>query len=92
MNGKLLEIALRRERLIAQAAQQRTTLARTVQTWRRPLALADQGLAALRYLKRHPIWVVGGVAAIVALRPRGVGKWLGRGLTVWKTVRWVRGR
>jgi hypothetical protein len=91
MNAKLLEIALRRERLIAQAAQQRTVLVQSVQPLRAPLALADQGLVGLRYLKRHPAWVVGGVAVIVILRPRAVGKWLARVWLAWKMVRRLRG-
>jgi hypothetical protein len=91
MNEKLFELALRRERLIAQAAQQRTTLARSVQVWRVPLALADEGLAALRYLKQHPMWVVGGVAVVVVLRPRSVAKWVRRGWAAYRIVRRVRG-
>jgi hypothetical protein len=91
MNAKLIEIALRRERLIAQAAQQRATLAQTVRTWRAPLVLADQGLMALRYLKQHPAWLAGGVAVIVMLRPRGARKWLGRAWLAWKMARRLRG-
>jgi hypothetical protein len=90
MNPKLIEIALRRERLIAQAAQQRTALAQSVQPWRTPLALADQGLVALRYLKQHPAWVAGGVAVVVMLRPRAVGKWVGRVWLLWKMVHRLR--
>jgi hypothetical protein len=90
MNAKLAEIALKRERLIAQAARQRTAVAQAAQAWRGPLALADRGLVALRYLKQHPLWVVGGVAVVVALRPRGVMKWLGRGLAAYKIGRGLR--
>lgn len=91
MNEKRLKLALQRERLIAQAGQQRTTLARSVQTWRGPLAAADQGLSALRYLKQHPLWVVGGVAVFVVLRRQSAGKWLNRGLIAWSVLRRLRG-
>jgi len=59
MNKKLILLAERRERLIAQAAAQRMVLAQNIEPWRVPLARADQGLAALRYIKNHPAWVVG---------------------------------
>jgi len=44
MNEKLLRLAERRERLIAQAAAQRVALAQSIEPWRIPLAVADQGL------------------------------------------------
>lgn len=92
MNEKLAELARRRECLIAQAAQQRATLAESAQPLRGPFALADRGLAALRYLKQHPLWLVGGVAALIALRPRGAMKWLGRGWATYKVVRSLRAK
>jgi YqjK-like protein len=91
MSEKRIQLALRRERLIAQAGQQRTTLARSVQTWRGPLAIADQGLSALRYLKRNPLWLVGGAAVFVVLRRRSAGKWLRRGWVAWSVVKRLRG-
>jgi len=54
MNEKLIRLAGRRERLVAQAAAQRMALAQNIEPWRKPLARADQRLAALRYIKRHP--------------------------------------
>ena len=47
MNEKLIRLAERRERLVAQAAAQRMALAQNIEPWRNPLARADQGLAAL---------------------------------------------
>jgi hypothetical protein len=90
MNETRIQLAQKRERLIAQAALQRATLARSVQTWRGPLALADQGLSALRYLKRNPLWVAGGVAVFVVLRRRSAGKWLRRGWVAWNMLRRLR--
>lgn len=76
MNEKLTRLAERRERLVAQAATQRMALAQDIEPWRIPLARVDQGLAALRYIKSHPVWIVGGAALLAALQPRRVGKWL----------------
>lgn len=92
MNAKLMQLAERRERLVMQAAAQRTTLAHNIEPWRTPLALADQGLAALRYLKNHPSWIVGGIFLFAALRPGRVGKWLRRGWVAWQILYKLRGR
>lgn len=93
MNKKLRQLAERRERLVAQAAAQRMTLAQNIEPWRLPLARADQGLAALRYIKGHPAWIVGGVVLLLGvLRPGRVGKWLGRGWVTWRMVHKLRGR
>jgi hypothetical protein len=92
MNDKLIRLAERRERLVAQAAAQRMTLSQNIDPWRTPLARADQGLAALRYIKSHPAWIVGGVVLLAALRLGRVGKWLGRGWVTWQMLHKLRGR
>jgi hypothetical protein len=92
MNEKLIRLAERRERLLAQAAAQRMALAQNIEPWRRPLARADQGLVALRYIKSHPAWIVGGVALLTALRPGRAGKWLQRGWVAWQIMHKLRGR
>lgn len=92
MNKTLIQLAERRERLVAQAEAQRMALAHHIEPWRIPLALADQGLVALRFMKRHPIWVAGGVALLAALRPGRVMPWLRRGWVTWQMLRGLRGR
>lgn len=91
MNEKLTRLAERRERLIVQAAAQRISLAQGIEPWRSPLALADRGLAALRYIKSHPIWIAGGVILVAAARPARAGKWLGLGWAAWKLLLNLRG-
>jgi hypothetical protein len=86
-----IRLAERRERLIAQAATQRTTLAQCMEPWRVPLARVDQGLNLLRVVKRHPAWIVGGVALFALLRPARVGKWLRRGWVAWRVIHKLRG-
>jgi len=92
MNKKRILLAERRERLVAQAAAQRMALAQSIEPWRIPLARADRGLAALRYIKSHPAWAVGAVVLLAALRPGRVGKWLGRGWVTWQMMHKPRGR
>jgi len=91
MNDKLMQLAERREDLVAQAAAQRMVLAQNIEPWRTPLALADQGLAVLRFIKSHPAWIAGGGALFAALRPGRVGKWLRRGWLTWQIMRKLRG-
>ncbi len=92
MNKKQLQLARRREYLVAKASAQRATLAANVEPWRTPLALADQGLSALRYIRRHPEWIAGIAVLFATLRSRRTGKWLGRGWMTWKLVHNLRGR
>lgn len=86
MNNKMALLQERRERLVALAAQQRSALAQDIAPWRTPLALADQGLEALRYVRRHPAWIFGGIALLAMVQPRHAGKWLGRGWVTWQLL------
>lgn len=84
MNEKLTQIAERRERLVAQAAAQRIALAQNIEPWRVPLARLDQGLAALRFVRKHPATLVVGGILLAALRLRRAGKWLQLGWVTWR--------
>lgn len=92
MNGRLTRLADRRRLLVAQAAVQRTALASNMAPWRARLALADRGIAALRYVRSHPALMVGAALLLAALRPRRVGKWLPRGWLAWQIGRRLRRR
>lgn len=91
MREKQARLAVQRERLIAQAAAQRTAFAENIEPLRVPLARVDQGLEALRYLKRHPMLLLGGVALVSALSWNRSGKWLQRGWVLWQIVRKIGG-
>lgn len=91
MSGKLEQLAERRSRLVAQAAAQRTSLARHLEPWRARLAVADRGLAALRYVRRRPTLLAGAALLLAIWRPKGVGAWLRRGWVGWQVVRRLRG-
>lgn len=90
MSGNSATLAERRERLIAQAAAQRRALVQDIESWRIPLALADQGLTAVRNIRAHPEWLIGVVLVLAVLRPRRVGRWLGRGWVSWQVMRRLR--
>lgn len=90
MKEKLLRLAERRERVLQQIAAQRTALKQGIEPWRNPLTRVDQGLAALRYIRSRPTWMIGGGVLIAALRI-GRAKWLGRAWLAWQVVSKVRG-
>jgi hypothetical protein len=62
-----------------------------MEAWRTPLALTDQGLAALRYIRIHPQWLIGPILLLAVLRPRRVGKWLGSSWVSWRLTRRLLG-
>jgi hypothetical protein len=90
MNEKMARLAERRERLIQLAAAQRTALAENIEPWRVPLARVDQGLAAVRAIRRNPTWLLSGVILIAALRPSRAMAWLRRGWIGWQLLKKVR--
>jgi hypothetical protein len=84
MNAKLIELAERRTTLVARAATQRVELSQALTPWRGPLAVAGEGLVALRYIRNHAALVVGIVAFVAPLRPLRVARWLRRGWVMWR--------
>jgi len=87
MNKQMLEVMQRRGELLARITSQREQMAEIGTRWQAPLAIADQGLAAMRFLRSNPV-LVAGVAALFVIRRRGVvglvtGVW-----RVWKGYRY----
>lgn len=88
MNKQMLEVMQKRGELLARIALQRERVAEMGTRWKAPLALADQGLAAMRFLRSNPV-LVAGVAALIVIRRRGVvglvrGVW-----RMWKGYRYL---
>ena len=92
MNGKRARLAERRQQLVARVAAQRVILAQDIEPWRARLALADRGVAAFQYVRRHPALMLGAALLLAALRPRRTGTWLQRGWLVWQLGRRLRRR
>ena len=84
---RLNEIARRREGLIATSARERAALAAEFDDWQKPIDAIDHGVAAVRFLKAHPILVTGAIVIVAALGRRHLVRWAGRGLIVWRTWR-----
>lgn len=84
MKNSLIHLAEQRAKLVAQAASQREELAQAFSNLHKPLALADRGLNALRYLGRHPVLVAGAVTVAVVMRPKRWLLLLENGWLVWR--------
>lgn len=96
MSQELIDIAIRRGRLIERIAYQRAALGSEVQPICGALQTADRTIARVRtvtaYLKQHPGIVLVAVALLAALKPRRAWRWARRGFVVWRTWRTLQER
>jgi len=76
-----------RGELLARIASQREQMVEIGSELQGPLALADEGLDAVRFLRRHPLLVAGAVLLLV-IRRRGVAGLVGGVWGVWKGYRY----
>jgi hypothetical protein len=83
--ARQIALASRRERLIAQAELQRMRIGAAFQRWEKPAAVVDQGIAAGRFLKSHPLLLAGVIAVAAGLGRRSLLRWAGRGFVAWRT-------
>jgi hypothetical protein len=94
MNQKLIDIGIRRGRLIERIANQRAAFGRDIQPICGALRKTDQAIARVRtttsFLKKHPGLVIAAVALFAALKPRSVWRWAKRGFFVWRTWKTLR--
>ena len=94
MDQRLIDIGIRRGRLIERIARQRALLGEQLQPVRSVLDATDRSIAGVRsgiaYLRQHPTIIVAAVALLVVLKPRRVWRWAQRGFVVWRTWRALR--
>jgi hypothetical protein len=86
MSGRLDGLALRRQRLIARAAEQRAALAASGTALLPPARLADRLLSLTRVAQAHPAWTVAAAAVggVLIIRRRRAARWLGRVWMAWR--------
>lgn len=72
MKQRLAVLACRRRELLERIEAQRREVADISRQWQRPLALADTGLKAVRFIRHHPVLWAGAMSALMALRRKGV--------------------
>lgn len=94
MARRLIEIGIRRGRLIERIARQRELLGQQMQPVRSALHGADRGIAGLRagvdYVRQHSALVLAAAALLTILTPRRSWCWAQRGFLAWRTWRAVR--
>lgn len=82
-------IRAERAQLLARAAVDRERVSAQLRAWEAPLAVLDRGVAAARYVRQHPQWIVTMAVVLAVLRPRRAVAWARNGLIVWRAWRWL---
>lgn len=85
MNSQRHDIMQQRAQLLVRIAGQRQQIAAVGESLKVPLAVADQGIAAGRYLRARPMLLAGvaGVLALVAIKHRGMIAMASGSLRIW---------
>jgi hypothetical protein len=89
VSPKRTTIAERREKLILKAASQRALLAQNIAPLGTPLTIAYRGFQLVRYVKQHPILMLGVTSAISVIRPRRMLQWIKTGFSALNLARSV---
>jgi len=87
MNKQMLAVIQCRGELLERISSQREQLAEIGTRWQAPLALADQGLAVVRFLRSRPVLITG-VVALLIIRRRGIMELVRGGWVAWKGYRY----
>lgn len=90
MNEQMLLVMQRRSELLAKISAQREQVAQVGARWQAPLAVADQGLAVLSFMRARPA-LVAGVVALMVWRRRGAVGAIKLGWRAWKGYRYLTG-
>jgi hypothetical protein len=90
MNPRVIELALKRQRLQLKCAEQRLALRRDLTEFAPVFSAADTVQAGIAYVRQHPEWLVGAAVVLLVARPRALFRWLQRGLVAWQVARQVR--
>jgi len=84
------ELAARKQQLLIRSAELRVTLTHQAKPLQGPLAVADQAVIGMRWLREHPQWPLGALLLTAVLRPRRALAWATRlwwGWDVYKKAR-----
>jgi hypothetical protein len=90
----MIDVARRKERLLARCEGHRLVIARAYRRWEEPARVIDRGWAVVRFLKLHPAVLGVAVAVAMVAGRRNLFTWAGRGLLAWRAWRtfseWLR--
>lgn len=68
MNKQLVELACRRRMLLEKIRAQRMDVVEISMHWQKPLAIVDTSIKAVHFIRRHPAFMTGCLALLLALR------------------------
>lgn len=94
--SELIDIGIRRGRLLERIAAQRAELGGQLRPLRQALATTDRAVtlidAGVSTIRRHPSIVVAALVVLALLKPRRVWRWGSRAWFVWRSWRTLRAR
>lgn len=90
MRKQLSALRAQRTELLARAGAEREQLARYVTRAETATVWLDRVVRLLEEAKRRPFWFVGGVAALIALRPKRALRLVASGWSLWQATRSLR--
>lgn len=90
MNTRMLELALKKQRLQFKSDMLRDQWCAHARGLAPVLGAADRVRAGFGWLRRHPEVLVGVGVAFAVARPRAVWRWLKRGVVAWQF--WRKGQ
>ncbi|MGH8618759.1 MAG: YqjK-like family protein [Burkholderiales bacterium] len=86
-HSRIAHLEQRRALLVANTAAQRVALAGAADAWRGPLAVADRGIAVVRFFKQYPAMLAAVAVVALVLKPGPTWRWGRRGYLAWRTWR-----
>lgn len=85
----MLDLALEKQRLQLKSAEQRGALMAAAARLAPAFAAADSVRNGIRWLRRHPEWVAGGLVTLLVVRPRALLRLAQRSFFAWQLWRKV---
>lgn len=87
MNSRTLELALKKQRLQIASESLRADFGRYAAGLAPAFTGADRALDGLRWIQRHPQFVVASGVALIVARPKRVWSWGRRAFFAWQAWR-----
>ena len=88
---RLMDIARRKERLVAQSRNQRLALGAGIRRLEGPIEMADRGLDAARFIRAHSVAVAALLGALIVFRRRSLLSLAGTVFSAWRLWRALMG-
>lgn len=88
----LQELARRRRELHAQVQHDRALVAQSMAPLAGAIRVVDRGSELVRWVRERPMLLAAAAAVFLAVRPKGVARWVRYGLGIWQAWRWLSSR